>query len=112
MADLATSAVTLERAWSEGGTHGKDLSCRLVTLVLTGQGGTTNRILASVLQLSKIEQATNFIDSANAGVIIANPSYDGSMLLLANLEQVTDANRADPADVTGVTVRGVVKGYL
>ena len=110
MADLAVTAVTIERAWSEGGINGKDLSARQVTLVLTGQGGTTNKIPASVLALSKIEQATNFILSTDLKVYTAVPDYAGANLLLVDLTQATDANRI-PADITG-TIRGVVKGYL
>lgn len=117
MADLAQSAVTINRSWSEGGTTGKELSCRQVTLVLTGQGGTTNRILASVLALSVIEQASNFTDSANAKLFVAAPNVaaagnvgQGGALLLVDLTQATDASRI-PADQTA-TITGVVKGYL
>ena len=117
MADLASSAVVINRAWSEGGTTGKELSCRQVTLTLTAQGGTTNRILASVLALSVIEQASVFTDSANAKLFIASPNVAaagnaaaGGALLLVDLTQAVDASRI-PADVTA-TITGVVKGYL
>lgn len=110
MADLAQSAVVIERAWSEGGVTGKELSCRQVTLTLTAQGTEANKITAAVLQLSKIEQSSVFLTSANK-LVVASPSYDGSQLLLFDVQQVTDANRDDPADFTA-TVRGVVKGYL
>ena len=112
MADLAASAVTIERAWTEGGTAGKELSCRQVTLALTTQGTVANKITAAVLQLTKIEQSSIFITSDNLIVIPSVPAYDGSSLLLCNLATVTDANRDDPADYNSVTVRGVVKGYL
>ena len=108
MADLAASAVTVERAWCEGGVTGKELSCRQVTMVLTAQGTTTNKIPASVLQLTKIEQASNLVKSDNTIIIVATPSYDGSVLLLRSL---AGAETGAPADYTG-TVRGVVKGYL
>lgn len=109
MADLAASAVTIERAWTEGGTAGKLVSCREVTLVLTAQGTEANKILASVLELTKIEQAHGFRTSANK-LIVASPSYDGSQLLLFDVQNATDASRDDPADFTA-TIRGVVKGY-
>ncbi len=89
---------------------GKELSCRQVTLVLTGQGGTTNLIPASVLALKKIEQCTNAILSTDAKVYTATPNYAGTAILLVDLTQATDASRI-PADVTG-TIRLVVKGYL
>lgn len=108
MANLAASAVVIEKHWNEGGQSGKRLSCRQVTLTLTGQGGTTNLITAAVLGLSKIEQATAFIKDDNSKVYVASPSYDGANLHLVDLTQATDASRI-PADITG-TLRGVVKG--
>jgi hypothetical protein len=112
MATLASSAVTINRSWTEGGVNGKDVSCRQVTLVLTGQGIlATDTITAAVLGLSKIEQASDFIDSTSDIIYPAVPSYDGSVLLLANMANATDATRTAPAAITA-TVRGIVKGYL
>jgi hypothetical protein len=104
MANLAQSAVTIERAWVEGGVSGKEISCRQVTLVLTAQGTVANKITKDVLALSKIEQATPFVKDNNAVSVLAFPSYDGSQLLLADL-----VTTGVPADFTG-TFRGVVKG--
>ena len=110
MADLAESAVVVEKAWTEGDIAGKRVSCRQVTLTLTAQGTEANKITAAVLQLRVIEQASVFLTSANK-LVVASPSYDGSQLLLFDVQNVTDASRDDPADFTA-TVRGVVKGYL
>ena len=104
MANLASSGVTINRSWTEGGVTGKEVSCRQVTLVLTGQGTTTNTIPASVLSLTKIEQASHFVKSDNTVIYHATPSYDGSVLLLSVVAADT------PADITA-TIRGVVKGY-
>ena len=109
MAALASSAVTINRSWTEGGISGKEIACRQVTLVLTGQGTVTNAIPASVLSLSKIEQSTPAVASDDATVYPATPSYDGSNLLLLNVANVTDASRIAPADITA-TNRLVVKG--
>jgi len=111
MADLLATAVTFNRSWTEGGVQGsgKDVLCHDVTLVLTGQGSTTNKIAASVLRLSVIEQTTGFRRS-DTRCILAAPSYNGSALVLYDVEVVADADRADPIDVTD-TIRGVVKGY-
>jgi hypothetical protein len=109
MADLAVSAVVIERAWNEGGPAGKMVQCREVTLTLTGQGSLTNKIPANVMELTKIEQALAFRTSADK-LIIAGPSYDGVNLVLFDVQNATDASRDDPADFTA-TVRGVVKGY-
>lgn len=105
MANLAQSAVSFGRMWTEGGVTGKQLSARLVTLTLTGQGTTTNTIPASVLALTVIEQATDFVYSDNSKIARATPSADGSVLLLGLV--ASDA----PVDITA-TITGVVKGYL
>lgn len=116
MADLTVANVTIERAWSEGGTHGKDLSCRQVTLVCTAAGGTTagNQIPASVLQLSKIEQAGLFIDSTDANIYQGSPNFAGTLLLFADAENAAAGSHMNTFGAAGITatVRGVVKGYL
>lgn len=104
MATLASTAVVINRAWTNGGVTGKECSVRQVTLTLAGHGGATNTIPASVLSLTKIERASTFVKSDNAEALPASPSYDGSLLLL-----LADDNT--PADATG-TYRGVVEGYV
>lgn len=112
MADLSVGAVTIHRAWSEGGVTGKELSCRLVSLNLTGQGTTANKITAAVLQLTKIEQASIFSSDDDTTLVPAAPSGDGTYLLLADLTQAVDVDRSSPADFSGVVLKGTVKGYL
>lgn len=110
MADISSSDVTILKSWTEADLNGKLMSCRQVSMVLGGQGTTTNKIPAAALSLQKIEQSSNFVKSDNASIYPAVPSADGANLLLVNLAQVTDANRDDPADITA-TIIGVVKGY-
>ncbi len=110
MANLAASAVTIERSWTEGGMNGQEVTCRQVTLVITAQGGTTNLIPASVLELTKIEQAGPFVTSTDGAVYLACPDYAGANLLFTDMTNATDATRAAPADLSSLTVRGVVKG--
>lgn len=109
MADLASSAVTILKSWTEGGTNGRQYSCRRVKLVLTGQGTTTNAIPASVLLLTTILECSNFITSDDGFIYLASPSVDGSELYLADMSVATDAVRDVPVDVTA-TLYGVVKG--
>lgn len=97
MADLARSAVTFNREWTEG--RNRSIFVRDVTCVLTGQGGATNKILASVLGFLEIYEVTAAIKSDNGTAYVANPSYTGNMILLGTT----------PADVTA-TVRMMVKG--
>lgn len=108
MADLAASAVTVNDAWTEGGTSGKRIRCLDVTLVLTGQGTTTNKIPASVLRLKSILTAEGFRRDSNEA-ILALPSYDGSSLLLIDLAAAAGASHDNPSDITD-TIRGVVTG--
>ena len=110
MANLASSAVTINRSWTEGGVTGKELSCRDVTAVLTGQGGTTNLITAASLSLVSIQQVSIAVANDNSKVYSAAPSFDNLKVLLVDLTQVTDASRI-PADITA-TVRFTVKGFL
>jgi hypothetical protein len=105
MAVLATSAVTVNRSFREGGHSGKDNLIQQLTLVLTGQGGATNTIDAATLGLKKIESCSNAITSAGA-IILAAPSYDGTVLLLA----ATDATAGAVSDQTA-TIRLRVIGY-
>jgi len=108
MAALASSAVTFVRGWKQPGT-GVQLVTKQLTLVLTGQGGTTNTIDASTIGFQKIFDCSNAVKSDNSVIVPAVPSYDGSKILLANLAQATDASRDDAADITG-TFRLTVSG--
>ena len=111
MASLAASAVTINSAWTEAGITGKRLKVLDVDLVLTGQGGTTNTIPASALGLTGIVECSPAVVSDNSKVYPACPNYAGDAILLTDPTNATDGNRANPADVTGVTVNLIVKGY-
>lgn len=103
MAALAASAVSITDSWTEGGLNGKRFACVKATLTLTGQGGATNSIAASLFNLRIIEQALPAIGDGNDHIYVASPSYDGTLLLLK--ASATDA----PADITD-TVDVIVKG--
>lgn len=104
MANLDSSAVTINRSWTEGGVSGKEIACRQVTLVLTGQGTAANKIPVAALLLSKLEQAECGVLSDDSAGIIATPDYAGANLLLVDIN-----NGSAPDDITG-TLRLVVKG--
>ncbi len=80
-----------------------------VTLVLSSQGGATNTVDASTLGYSKILGSTMAQKSDDALALPTCPSYDGTKLFFYNPAQATDANRDDPADVTG-TFRVLIWG--
>lgn len=78
-------------------------------LVLSSQGGATNYIAATELGFKKILRTGMAQKSDDALALHTAPSYDGSKLFFYNPAQATDANRDDPADVSG-TFRVVIEG--
>lgn len=114
MATLAATSVTINRAWNEGGPSGRDLSCRLVTIVTDGSpgnGSATNLIPATALALTTIEQAGTFLNTTDTDIVLATPDSTGANLFLYNMNNATDATRSDPVDFISKTLKGVVKGY-
>lgn len=102
MANMARSQVTFNAEWSVGRNRREFV--RDVTLALTGQGGTTNKILASTLGFLRVLDATGERDSNN-NVISASPSFDGTFIVLTVLGAGT------PAD-SSATVRMLVHGNV
>lgn len=110
MPAATASVLTVLKSWEDGTKQGKAIN-RVVEgrLTLTAQGGLTNNIPASVFGLRYIREADGGVASNNAAYLVL-PSYDGTLLLVYDLTQATDANRATPADITA-TIRVTVKGY-
>lgn len=104
MAALLQSAVTINTRYNTiADTEGKRQVVD-ATLVLTGQGGATNSIAATLLGLQSIDACDSIVDSSN-NVYIGVPSYDRTLLILTNTNAVTGT----PADITA-TVRAVIRG--
>lgn len=101
MADLASSAVTLNRQWYEG--LQRNVQCKDVTLVLSAQGTMTNKIAASTLGFTKLLGTVSLVKSDNTEIVLGAANYAGDYLVLKA------AGTNAPADFTG-TYRGVVKG--
>ena len=85
------------------------LKTKQLTLVLSSQGGASNTIDASTLGFTKLLSSEMAQKSDDALAYPTCPSYDGSKLFFYNPAQATDADRDDPADVTG-TFRVMVTG--
>ncbi len=102
MANLAASGVTVLEAWLEK-TPAKTFSVYKLQLVLAAMGTATNTIPASALGLTFIDECSPLIMSDNTIIVVATPSYDGTLLLLKAIAT------AAPADYTG-TFRCIVKG--
>lgn len=105
MANLADSAVTVLDSYTDGGISSKRHVVQFVDVVLTGQGGTTNKILASNFGLAKIEASDSARYSDNSVIPKISPSYDGTFLLIG------DPATGIPADLTGITIRMRISGY-
>lgn len=104
MADLLASNVTVLDAWLTGDTSGKRNTVRRVKWTGTTAGGYTNKLLATALGFTKILRCTNILlDSATKKVYPAVPSADGTLIAAIDPAQITDANRADAADVATST---------
>lgn len=110
MASLTSSGVTVLKRWVEK-YLGKNIQKVVEAQVaLTAMGGVTNTIPASAFGLSYIREIKYSGESTNAGPHFKFvPSYDGTLILAINLEDATDANRGNPADITG-NFRFIVRG--
>lgn len=109
MAALTSDNVTVTRGWTEVATP-MNVKYKQLTLVLSSQGGASNTVDASTLGFGVILGSAMAQKSDDALALPTAPSYDGSKLFFYNPAQATDANRDDPADVTG-TFRVTVWGY-
>ena len=92
-----------------GGANGKSLIMARGTLVLgAGEGGTTGDIPASLFGLNKIYSVTPAIKSDDSQVALFAVGKDSDELFATNIEQATDANRANPADLAGSWILTVI----
>lgn len=100
MADVAASNVTILSTWNEGGVSGKRHVVARAKWTGVTAGGVTNRVLASAFGFRQIFDCSDvLLDASTKKVYPAEPSADGTMILLSNPNQATDANRADVADL-------------
>lgn len=114
MANLATTDYTVTDSWEEADRVGRlKRLVKEITITTGTAGGGTNKILASTLGFSEIQEVIlRGVDNADPGNYLFMPTYDGSEIIAINLEQGTDANRGDPADVAFATfnTKLIIKG--
>jgi len=110
MAALASSAVTVYKSGYQVMLGGARLTIKRLTLVLTGQGGSTNTIDASTLGFTEMLACSNATADDNGFLYPAMVSYDGSKIHLIDVSNATDATRDVPSDITD-TIRITVTGY-
>lgn len=105
MADLAKSAVTILESWLEVGTN-RQLKVRRVKATLSGQGGGTDKINASLFDLTRIYDCSSFVKSDDSLMVTAAPSKDQTHLLLKAAGTNAPANNAANGDYY-FTVKGI-----
>lgn len=100
MANLAASNLTVVSEYFCSGNNGRRNVRKVCKITGVTAGGGTNKLLASVLGMARVDTCTNlFLDASTDKVYPAAPSADGSYIGLAIPTQATDANRADNADL-------------
>lgn len=114
MASLASSAITVISNDTSGGHTGKRWSEDYVTVALTGQGGGTNKILASAFGFSTFIDSSPWVSSDNTQILTAAPSYDKTYLQLVTSGGVTaaDATGTFQARVRGISLPSQSNSYL
>lgn len=103
MAALEQSAVTVNGYWYEGVYNDSKRKVVDATLVLTGQGGLTNNIPASLFGLRNIKGVRSARNDSSV-LILAAPSYDEAYVVLGSTN-----GAGTPTDTTA-TVRLEVVG--
>lgn len=118
MSNLAQSAVTENGFWLQTGATGGNRKVVDATLVLTGQGGGTNLIQASLFDMTKIDQVLN-MRNVSGKIYIAAPDTAGAGILISAASAATAAQAAPTfkflvhvgVDATGgpttITVAGI-----
>ena len=117
MAAITSSNVTITDQYEIGTRTGKGRGTRIMaSVVLTAQGATAGDIPASAFGLKQITNAYamgSLISAAPKGVIIGISALgsDANYIYPVSLIQATDADRANPANLTG-TIFVCVEGIL
>lgn len=108
MASLVAAAVTVNSQWEEGDRFGKRIRVRRrLSLALTGQGGATNLIPATVLGLAAGQLHWAALGSFTDGGAQIRACWlftDGTNLYCGDPTNATDATRGIPGDLTGTLV--------
>jgi hypothetical protein len=111
MADLASTAVSVDKISFSTLSNGIVLYRKECTVTLTGQGGTTNRILATAFGLSSVSLTSNWVtNDATPKIYPAVAAYAKDVVHLSDITNAVDASKILPVDVTG-TLRCTVEGY-
>ncbi|NJO48312.1 MAG: hypothetical protein HC840_01190 [Leptolyngbyaceae cyanobacterium RM2_2_4] len=106
---MATFAA-IKKDYFGGSPTGRSFLIVHGTLTLSAEGGAVTDIPASVFGLNKLLASFGGIKSDNSQVQDFAVTADGKALVSRNVETATDADRANPADLTGNWVLTVI-GY-
>ena len=103
-----TGTPTVVLIWEESDRGGKYIRvCKRLSLTLSSQGGATNTISAASLGFTTAglvsAQCLLFTDGGSQKRYV-DLFTDGTYLYVGDPTQATDADRGEPADVTGTLV--------
>lgn len=107
MADVARSAVTTHNEWTTGRNH--RFKVKDCTVVLSSQGGNTNKIVAAAFGMSKIISVTDARDPSTGDIYIASASATGTHVVIGTWSGDAQAS-VTPTDVSDASIRMVVTG--
>lgn len=114
MADLTRSNFTVNDTWYEGDIGGKQkFVCKDVTISTGTAGGTSNQIPKAIFDMNEIVSVDQRgASNVDPGKYLLMPDYAGDNIIAIDIEQATDANRGDPADIAFATfpTRLIIKG--
>lgn len=103
MGAITASDVTIVESWREPRQGGPNLLHRIVSIALSGNGGTADDIPASLLGFKFLQRAqpVRYVITSNSALlhIPVIIEADKAGLLTVNLQDATDATRASPANV-------------
>lgn len=123
MANLAPSAVTVNDWYYANARTGSKRKVVDATLVLTGQGGVTNQILASLFGLRTIDEVWCFVDTTNIAYLATPDTTKLFIIVMQRAAQVltngtfkyyvaTGVNGAGDITTTGVVAGDVIEAVV
>lgn len=104
MAAVTAADVTVVRSWETVDRAGcvREKVSDLIIALSTAGSLTTNTIGAAALGFTRINSAyANSVTISSTKGVTVGVSTDGLFLFVTSVINATDANRADPADITG-----------
>jgi hypothetical protein len=110
---MPSANVTIIRAWTEGGTNGRNRKGAVVSINSDGAavGSIAAPITAASVGLTQLESCTGFYEHDDEVWYPGVVDVTGNCILLFDLTNATDATRSTPVAVAATALVGEVHGY-